>query len=99
MEFVEDEAEVRGEEYTLRGGQESYHRRISTRSWHNGGVNQAHAIAIVASHGVSRLLGWGGVGGQTQLRTANKRTVSLGARPDRARETHQGCVYLLGSFS
>ena len=28
-EFVEDEVEVRGEEYTLRGGQESYRRRIS----------------------------------------------------------------------
>ena len=29
VELVEDEVEVRGEECTLRGGQESYRRRIS----------------------------------------------------------------------
>jgi len=29
VEFVEEEVEVRGEEYTLREGQESYRRSIS----------------------------------------------------------------------
>lgn len=32
----EVEVEVRGEEYTLRGGQESYRRHISITRGHNG---------------------------------------------------------------
>ena len=54
--FVEDEVEVRGEEYTLRGGQESY----AVYQHQNGGTTErlnTHAIAIVASHGVSRFEG------------------------------------------
>ena len=57
---VEDEVEVRAEEYTLSGGQESYLRPISITLGHDGEIDKAHGVAIVASHRVSRLLGWCG---------------------------------------
>lgn len=36
--FVEDEVEVRGEEYTLRGGQESYRRLSASEWWYDGEI-------------------------------------------------------------
>ena len=58
--FVEDEVEVWEEEFTLRGGQESYRGRISvTIVAQRRSKKKAYAIAIVATHRVS-LLEWDG---------------------------------------
>ena len=84
--FVEDEVEVRVEEYTLRGGQESYRRNLASY-FGDGEINQAYAIASVASHCVSRF--GNGVG-----ESSNCGRRMSGVRPKRTKEAHR-CVWLL----
>lgn len=92
--FVEVEVEVRGEEYTLSGGQEeSYLHRISIRVAAQRKVSYAHAVAIVVSHPISRLLGWVG---KWSNWTANKLSVSLGARRNKLRRLTRGMDVLRG---
>lgn len=91
--FVEVEVEVRGDEFTLRVGQESYRRHISI-------IRVAQRREMSSRYRYSRqtlcvaFLKWGEQ--VVKLQLANKQWLSLGAGPNRTKRLTRGMDLLRG---